>query len=328
MELDFTEALTRLQGILIDAIVMVPLLLIAAIVFVLTLLMARYLRDLVVRLVHASHRPESLATVLSRLTRWSVIGLGIMLAALIIFPGFSAGELVQLLGLGGLAVGFAFRSIFEDFLAGILLLLNQPFDIGDQIIVQDAEGTIEDIQARITTIRTYDGRRIIIPNSDLFTNTVTVNTAYPFRRVEHDIGIGYGDDIARACKVILETLGTIEGVLEVPRPEALVSDLADSAVVIRIRWWIKPPRRQDLLDTRHAVLSRIRVALLEHGIDLPFPTQQVLFHDQTEATDGDRRTQREGWPPTAEDVPASRSIAGALHSVVSHSSSGPESENL
>jgi small-conductance mechanosensitive channel len=165
----------------------------------------------------------------------------------------------------------------------------------------------------VTFIRTYDGRRIIIPNADLFTNTVTVNTAYAFRRVEYDVGIGYGDSIDKARRTILDALGTLEEVEEHPEPEVIVYELADYSIVLRVRWWIRPPRRSDAIDTRNRVLSALRQALLDAGIDLPFPTHQILFHDQTEVTDGDRRRQREGWPAGPGEVPEAYRIADAVY---------------
>ena len=312
MNFDFSEVMMRLEAFLVDAVIMVPMLLVAVIVFFAMLLLAGYVKNVVNRVVRASRRPESVALLLGRLARWTVIGLGAMLAALIVFPGFTAGELVQLLGLTGLALGVAFRNIFEDFLAGILILMTQPFEIGDQIRLDSYEGTIESIGTRSTAIFTYDGRRLVVPNSDLLTNVIVVNTAYPARRIEHDVGIGYGDDIQMARQVILETLDSLDTILKDPKPEALVTDLADHAVVIRMRWWITPPRRIDSLETRDRVLGKIRVALLENGIDLPFPTRQILFHDQTEATDGDRRYQREGWPGVGGEAPEPRRIADAI----------------
>jgi small conductance mechanosensitive channel len=99
------------------------------------------------------------------------------------------------LGIGGIAIGFAFRDIAQNFLAGILLLLTQRFRIGDQIIVSGFEGTVEDIQTRATFIRMYDGRRVVIPNTNLFIESVTVNTATELRRSEYDVGISYAADI-------------------------------------------------------------------------------------------------------------------------------------
>jgi small-conductance mechanosensitive channel len=177
---------------------------------------------------------------------------------------------------------------------------------------KEYEGTVENIQTRATTIRTYDGRRIVIPNSELFTNSVTVNTAFESRRMEYDVGIGYGDDLDEAKRLILEAIHSVEGVLSDPSPDVLVMELAASTVNIRARWWIQPPRRADDLDSRDRVLTAIKNKLTANGIDLPFPTQQILFHDQTEETDGDRASQREDWPSGKKEVPKPRSIGDSL----------------
>lgn len=316
MDIDFSAAIEQLQKVFFDSLNQLPNLVVGTLIAVITFYVATYLRGLVRRLVKSAHRPESLAVALGRITRWTTVTVGLLVATLVIFPGFTAGQLIQLLGVGSLAVGIAFRNIFEDFFAGILLLLNEPFTIGDQIVLDDYEGTIENIQARVTFIRTYDGRRIVVPNGDLFTKVVTVNTAYPFRRIEYDIGIGYGDDIGEAQRVILETLRHVEDVEPQPQPEAILVELDDFSVVLRARWWIKPPRRSDAVDTRNRVLTQLKTALQAHGIDMPFPTQQILFHDQTEATDGDRQRQREGWPFAPEKkTPEPRRIVDGLHAL-------------
>lgn len=89
-------------------------------------------------------------------------------------------------------------------------------------------------------------------------------------------------------------------------------ELAESSVKIRARWWIKPPRRADALDSQDKVIIAIKNQLIVNGIDLPYPTRQILFHDQTEDTDGDRSRQREGWPAGNQEVPKPRSIGGSL----------------
>jgi small-conductance mechanosensitive channel len=92
----------------------------------------------------------------------------------------------------------------------------------------------------------------------------------------------------------------------------LTRELAQSSVVLRARWWIRPPARQDALDARDKVIAAVKKKLLENGIDLPFPTHHVLLHDQTEETDGDRRRQREGWPAGKGEVPAARPVGSGL----------------
>jgi small-conductance mechanosensitive channel len=173
-------------------------------------------------------------------------------------------------------------------------------------------GTVDDIQTRPTLIKTYDGRRVVLPNAELFTDSVTVNTAFEQRRLEYDVGIGYGDDINRAKALILEAITSVESVLQKPPPKALVVKLADASVHIRARWWIRPPRRANALDQQDQVPAAIKHTLAAHGIDLPFPTPQILLHDQTEATDGDRARQRGGWPAGTGKIPPPRSVASVL----------------
>ncbi|WP_408614011.1 hypothetical protein [Hymenobacter yonginensis] len=110
---------------------------------------------------------------------------------------------------------------------------------------------------------------------------------------------------------MLEAMREVEGVMTDPAPEALVMDLAGSSVNIRARWWVDPPRQADVLDAQDKVLKAIKNKLTAHGIDLPFPTQQILLHDQTEVTAGNRRLQREGWPAGPGDVPPARADQSA-----------------
>jgi len=305
-------AWAKLGGMLNGFIVLLPNIVLAAIAFFAFFFVARWLKMLVKRLTRRHRQARNLGMVLGRIAQGTVILIGLFVALSIVIPTFRAGDLVQLLGISGVAIGFAFRDILQNFLAGILILLTEPFQIDDQIVFKEYEGTVENIQTRATTIRTYDGRRIVIPNSELFTNSVTVNTAYESRRMEYDVGIGYGDEIDEAKRLILEAIHSVDGVLREPVADVLVMDLAQSTVNIRARWWIKPPRRSDDLDSRDRVLAAIKNKLTEAGIDLPFPTQQILFHDQTEETDGDRSSQREGWPSGKKEVPKPRSISDSL----------------
>ncbi|MCY1693014.1 mechanosensitive ion channel family protein [Curtobacterium sp. SL109] len=189
--------------------------------------------------------------------------------------------------------------MFQNLLAGVLILLTRPFRIGDQIVSEAHEGEVEDIQVRATLLRTYDNRRVVIPNSELYTNRVTVNTAYTKRRLSVEVGIGYGDDIAAARDTIRTTLQHLPDLVREPEPAVLVTSLGDFAVLLEVRFWIDPPARREAVETQDQVLEAIKIALTDGGFDLPFPTQQVLLHDQTEDTDGNRLQQREGWPPVA-----------------------------
>jgi small-conductance mechanosensitive channel len=309
------ETTASVQSMLDAFLARLPHLGVALLAFVLAVALARVVRSAVRRVASRSTRHRNLEVVAGRLVYGGVLLLGLLVALVIALPGFSPGQLVNLLGLSSVAIGFAFRDILQNFLAGILLLLQEPFRVGDQIVVKDLEGTVEDIQTRATYLRTYDGRRIVIPNSELFVNAVTVNTAYAQRRIDYDVGIGYGDDLANARNVLLEAVRSVPSVLRDPAPEVLVWEFGESSVMLRLRWWIAPPRRFEVVHARDAVLTQVRAAVLGAGIDLPFPTRQVLLHDQTESGDGDRRRQREGWPARPDGTSEPARIVDALRAL-------------
>ena len=177
------------------------------------------------------------------------------------------------------------------------MLVTQPFRVGDQIVAKGHKGTVEEIQTRATLIRTYDGRRVVIPNADLFTDTVVVNTAFAHRRLEYDVGIGCGDDVERARSLILETVRTIDGVLDDPAPDVLPIDLASSSVNLRVRWWISPPQRSDALDSRDRVLTAVKATLTAEDIDLPFPTSRFSCTTRPKPPTAIRRGNAKGGRP-------------------------------
>jgi small-conductance mechanosensitive channel len=192
-----------------------------------------------------------------------------------------------LLGISGVAIGFAFRDILQNFLAGILLLLTQPFHIGDQIVTRSFEGTVEDIQTRATTIMTYDGRRVVIPNANLFTESVTVNTALDRRRLECDLEIDDSNRLDQTKQLLLEAVSGVEGILREPAPDVLVVSVSANGATVRVRWWIKPPRRADALDTQDKVLIALKKTCVEHRINLPIQEQRV-FLVSSDGTEGEQ----------------------------------------
>ena len=325
MRAEISAVWDKIQSMINDFIILLPNMVLALIVFAIFFFVGRAIKRVVRRVTRNHRQARNLGLVLGRLAQGITVLIGLFVALSIVIPTFRAGDLVQLLGISGVAIGFAFRDILQNFLAGILILLTEPFRIDDQIVFKDFEGTVENIETRATTIKTYDGRRIVIPNAELFTNSVTVNTAFDQRRMEYDFGIGYGDDIDRAKQLMLEAMHSVEQVLKDPAPDVLVMDLAESTVNIRARWWVNPPRWADALDSRDKVLSAIKKKLMANGIDLPFPTQQILFHDQTEETDGVRSRQREGWPAGSGTVPKPRSIGGSLRKLAEMRS--PQNDN-
>lgn len=288
---------------------LLPHLAVALVVFAAFWFGARLVRRVVIRLTHTRNH-ANVGLVIGRLAQWALLFLGVLIALSVVAPSVNPGNILSVLGFGGVAIGFAFKDILQNFLAGILILLQEPFRVGDQIVFKTFEGTVQQIDTRSTKIQTYDGRLVIIPNGELFVNSVIVNTAYRFRRSEYDVGIGYGDSIEKARDVILSALATIDGVLADPAPDVVPFELAQSSVNLKVRWW-SDSKRSDVVRARGDVITVLKAAMDKAQIDLPFPTQVVLFHDQTEETDGVRGKQREGWPK-GDNPPAPRGVAAML----------------
>lgn len=291
---DVSTIVDKIEGWINGLIRLSPNLIAAALLLLVFYLIGRFVAYGFSRtLTH--HGRGALANVGGAMIKWALTILGLLLAATIVLPSLKPGDLLSGLGIGSVAIGFAFKDILQNLLSGILILLRQPFRIGDQIVVGDFEGTVEDIETRATYIKTYDGRRVIIPNSNIYTGSFTVNTAFDKRRSQYDIGIGCSDSWEDAMTLMIEAAKGCEGVLSDPAPEAIPVGLDAYQNTIRLRWWTKSVRT-DVFHTQGRVIRAVCKALNNAGIDMPYPTEIHLFHDQTEETDGQRTRQREGWP--------------------------------
>src|SRR5690349_13082127 len=191
----------------------VPYLLFGFLAFVIFLVIAKILKTLLTTAGRRTRLDQTLAELLARLASAGTIILGMLVAAVIIFPSFHPGELIAGLGITSVAIGFAFKDVLQNFFAGILILWRRPFVVGDEIKLREFDGTVEDITTRSTRVKTYDGERAILPNGDVYMNAILVRSAYESRRVRLTVGIGYKDSIESARKTIHEVLRKTEGVL-------------------------------------------------------------------------------------------------------------------
>jgi len=305
VDLNMGMALQRIDSWLDGAVRLLPNIAVAIVVMILFYGLALLARRMVIGTATRRQR-QNLGDVLGGFIKWVVLLLGFLLAATIVIPTLHPGDLIAGLGVSSIAIGFAFKDILQNWLAGLLILLRQPFQIKDQIEVNGYEGTVERIETRATIIRTYDGQVAVIPNSDIYTNAVLVKTAHEKRRSQYDIGIGYGDNIDEACEIIRTAIASVDEIETDPAPEALPWDLAASWVTVRARWWTHS-RRADVVKVHAQVIQAMKQALDAAHIDMPYDTKVHLFHDQTEVHDGDRGAQREGWPaPTDGEPPTPR----------------------
>ena len=276
--------ITSLRELLSSAVKIIPGLITALIVILLTSYAAQFARNMMTRVGDRALRSASLQLLLSKtayVTTWLA---GVLVACVIAFPGLRLGDVIATLGLGSVAIGFAFQDIFKNFLAGVLLLLQEPFRINDQIIVGDYEGTVERIDIRTTKIRTYTGERVLLPNSTVFTSAVQVRTAFNARRTDLAVGVDYNTSLPKAAQVLRQIITRVEGVLEQPTPEIDLVNFGDSSIDFIVRYWTEP-HQKEVRHVQTRTIMAIKKAFDQEEINIPYPIRTVYHYDQKKFDD-------------------------------------------
>jgi small conductance mechanosensitive channel len=262
--------LQHLSGLALQAIDFVPKLAVALAVFLVSLLAAR-LAGRAVRKA-ALKADEEVARLLARLARLATVVIGTIVALEQVnfnVTGFIAG-----LGLVGFTLGFAFQDIAKNLMAGILLLLQQPFDIGDAIEVAGQAGTVTDVDIRATTIKAWDGQQIIVPNADVYTSSIINYSTYPQRRAVLGIGVGYEEDLTRAQELFLEAIRGVPGVLKDPAPAVYCQSLGSASVEAAVYFWIDQTE-SSLLEVTSEAVKALKETAAQARVNLPYPIHTI-----------------------------------------------------
>ncbi|MCE4621523.1 MAG: mechanosensitive ion channel family protein [Desulfurococcales archaeon] len=216
--------------------------------------------------------PESIAKSLSNVIYYSIIFLGII-GALGVY-GVSVSSLILAGGIAGIVIGFASQTVFSNLLSGLFLYVDRPLRVGDPVEVDGIGGVVVDIGVLSTRIIGWDGVLHRIPNERTFTAHIKNFSRIIARRVEYKVSISYQDDIEKAKGVILKVIEEEPLALVEPAPQIYVDDLGDNGVILTVRFWAPAPK---WFDAKTRVLEKIKVALDEAGIEIPFPQRVVWF---------------------------------------------------
>ncbi|WP_460560156.1 mechanosensitive ion channel family protein [Halorubrum pallidum] len=195
---------------------------------------------------------------------FTIAGYGAFLSAFAVFGGAIA-----------LAIGFAAQDLLGNFVAGVFILKDKPFEVGDWIEWNGNAGRVEDIDLRVSRVRTFDNERITVPNGDLANNAVTNPVAYETLRQKFVFGIGYDDDIDEATDIIVEEAESHDEILDDPAPSVRLTELGDSAVGLQARIWIADPDRGDFVRVRSEYVAAVKEAFDDAGIDMPYVHRQL-----------------------------------------------------
>jgi len=213
---------------------------------------------------------ETLAKFLSKLARWAILLL-VVLSCLGVF-GVETTSFAAVIGSAGIAIGLAFQGTLSNFAAGIMLLMFRPFQVGDVITVAGQTGKVDEIELFTTTLDTFDNRRFIIPNGQIFGATIENISHHPHRRADVDVGVAYSADIDRTREILMEAAKSVPGGMDDPEPAVILLSLGDSAVNWSVRVWAKA---DEFGDVKQATIRAVKMALDEAGIEIPFPQMDV-----------------------------------------------------
>ncbi len=226
-------------------------------VFLASWLLARLLRGGVRRALARLSTTAHVDVLISRMVSYGVMTAGVIIALGLL--GINPGVLIASLGLLSVGLGFAVKDIVGNFLAGVILIFQKPFKVGDSVVVGGMEGKVEDIRLRDTVLRCPDGRLVFMPNSNIFVAAITNNTASGRRRSEFVIPVPWDED----CESLLETLRTallgVDGVLREPPPRVGAEEVKDGALQVKVAYWSDPST--DTFKVTTEALLRLRKEL-------------------------------------------------------------------
>ncbi|MDX1555557.1 MAG: mechanosensitive ion channel family protein [Xanthomonadales bacterium] len=268
----------QLEGFLEGFVRALPNIGVAIVLLIVTWVFARVAKRIIGRALSAARVRNALIELAQTLSSIGIWILGILIVMSVLFPSVKPSSILAALGVGGIAVGFAFKDIFENFLAGVMILLRKPMRLGDFIECEGVEGKIEEILIRDTYVRQNDGQLVLLPNAMLFKNPVYVRTEKELRRYEVIAGVAYDADVDEAREVIRKAVEAVDMVSREKPVDVFAREFNSSSVDFAVRWWTDSEQRE-MHKSRDQVIASIKRALDEAGIEIPFPYQTLTFKE-------------------------------------------------
>lgn len=265
---------TALQQLLYDFLAFLPDFVTALIIFVASLYAAGIASKFTKHALERRQTDGAFITLLVKIARYTIIGFGAFTALQQV--GFNLTAFLTGLGIIGFTLGFALQDVSRNFVSGLLLLLEQPFDKGDDIKVVDYYGTVSKIDLRTTEIHTFDGQTVTIPNGDVFNSPITNYSRYPKRRMELEVGVAYGSDLELVRKAAMEAALSVPGLAKDQDPYVIFKSFGDSSIVLKIYCWINLAET-GYFRTQDALVTGVDIAFRKYGISIPFPIRTVYL---------------------------------------------------
>lgn len=249
----------------------IPAVVAAVIVLFITWAVAKALRRVIRATTARLGSDPHASAVAGRLASVGVWVIGTLIAASLAIPNFNFATMVTTLGIGSIAIGFAFKEIFENFFSGMYLMLTRPFKVGDVIEADGVRGTVEEIGMRATKVRLFDKEMMVIPSSKLFRESVRVVTNASIRRFSVRILVAFESNLEEAERLSLEAATSLEGVLDDPKPFVVYDKITPDAVEFMLYWWVDTANA-DVMAVNSSVVKAVLPQLVAaEDIQTPMP---------------------------------------------------------
>jgi small conductance mechanosensitive channel len=253
-----------------------PNVLTAILILVISIYLARLFSNLLKKVLAKREADREVIILLATITRWSIIVAGVITA---LQRFFNVTAFLTGLGILGFTIGFALQNIMQNFVSGVILLIEQPFDVGDAVELNGYGGTVLTISLRTTEMRTFDGLIVMIPNADVLSNTITNYTRAVRRRIELPIGVSYGSDPAVARQIVLEAIKNVPGYLGDPEPIVVFHTFGGSSIDMTAYFWIDTSKTNPFA-AKDAAFELVKAALDKKDIEIPFPITTVYMQSE------------------------------------------------
>lgn len=271
------KLIIKLWGWLEAFIVMLPNLVLALLVVAAAVQLSRWLERLVAELLRRLTGNQPISLLMARVARLAGMLLGLFFALTLLKLEKTVTSLLAGVGVVGLALGFAFQDIAANFMSGIMMALNRPFDVGDLVEVAGRVGRIRTLAFRATELETLDGLAISIPNKEIFQGAIVNYTQTPQRRLELTVGTAYCDDLPKVRRVVVEALAELPLRLRGRPVEVFFEEFGDSSINSRVCVWLERSDQHSYRTARSEAMIAIKAAFDREGITIPFPIRTLDF---------------------------------------------------
>ncbi|KQN35983.1 mechanosensitive ion channel protein MscS [Pedobacter sp. Leaf41] len=254
-----------------------PNIALAALILVLGFYLAKYIRNLLRRILKRFILNEALDNLFSSVIYIFLLGIVVFIALSVLQLDKAVTSILAGAGIIGLALAFAFQDIASNFISGIFLSVRKPLYVGDIVKIKDYMGKVEEINLRDTVIKTYQGQMVIIPNKDVFQNPIENYTLLGKRRLDMNVGISYGEDLESVKSLTIQAVKDIDGLVEEEEVTMFYTGFGDSSINYVIRLWINVHDNVNILEVQSQCILRIKKVYDEHNIMIPFPIRTLDF---------------------------------------------------